>query len=270
MPIKSSLTFLLMSQPTSPVENTTSSFRYDPAKTVTRATTLSSFSTATCWYKLPYPLGDQIRERGMNQSGVTEGETFSDLWMDNLIYATAIHASHHLRGNGNLDGYEMVIDLSDMFEGIGHLVCGMLNKLLMRGPFDPEMPPEKSDRWMTRLTRYLAVVGTKLLSYVESLWETAEKDRKIRNDRIRKIRERERKTMIQGRSLEDQDDMTCKLSGVVEKLGKALDVLTVKIIRLESHGDENGEQLNNHSHPLGCQELPQQVRESRLNLAYWI
>ena len=40
---------------------------------------------------------------------MTEGETYSDLWMDNLIYATAIHASNHLCANRNLDGYIVLI-----------------------------------------------------------------------------------------------------------------------------------------------------------------
>ena len=70
----------------------------------------------------------------------------------------------------------------------------MLNELLMRGLFDPEIPPEQSNCWMTHLTCYIATVGTKLFSYVESLWETAEKDRKLQNDHTRKIRELERKT----------------------------------------------------------------------------
>jgi hypothetical protein len=51
----------------------------------------------------------------------------------------------------------------------------MLNKLLMRGLFDPEIPPEQSDHWMTHLT-HTATVGTELFSYIESLWETAKKD----------------------------------------------------------------------------------------------
>jgi hypothetical protein len=55
--------------------------------------------------------GDQIRERGKNISAVTNGKMFSDLWMDDLIYATAIHASHHLHANGNLDEYGVVICL---------------------------------------------------------------------------------------------------------------------------------------------------------------
>jgi hypothetical protein len=35
---------------------------------------------------------------------------YSDLWMDDLVYATAIHASHHLCANRNLDGYAVIID----------------------------------------------------------------------------------------------------------------------------------------------------------------
>ena len=42
---------------------------------------------------------------------MTEGETFSDLWMDDLIYATSIHASNHLCANGNLDGYVVFVVL---------------------------------------------------------------------------------------------------------------------------------------------------------------
>ena len=142
----------------------------------------------------------------------------------------------------------------------------MLNKLLMRGLFDLEIPPEQSNRWMTDLTRYTTTVGTKLFSYIKSLWETAEKDQKLQNDHTRKIRELERKTLIQGRALEDQDDMIRKLSGIVEKQEKAMDVLTAKIIHLETVNDDNGERLNNFSYRLGVLELPQQVRESRSNL----
>ena len=71
----------------------------------------SSFPTVTRRYARPYPTGDQIRERGKNLNAVTEGETFSDLWMDDLIYATSIHASNHLHANGNLDGYVMFVVL---------------------------------------------------------------------------------------------------------------------------------------------------------------
>jgi hypothetical protein len=46
---------------------------------------------------------------GKNISAVTNGETFSDLWMDDLIYAMAIHASHHLHANGNLDGNVVIV-----------------------------------------------------------------------------------------------------------------------------------------------------------------
>ena len=65
----------------------------------------SSFPTVTRQYACPYSTSDQIRERGKNFNAMTEGETYSDLWMDDLIYATAIHASNHLRANRNLDGY---------------------------------------------------------------------------------------------------------------------------------------------------------------------
>ena len=65
---------------------------------------MASFPTETHRYVHPYPTGDQIWERGENVSAMTDGETFSDLWMDDLIYATAIHSTHHLRANGNLDG----------------------------------------------------------------------------------------------------------------------------------------------------------------------
>ena len=40
--------------------------------------------------------------------------------------------------------------------------------------------------------------------------------------------------LIQGHSLEDQDDMICKLSEIIDKQEKTLDVLTVKIIHLET------------------------------------
>jgi hypothetical protein len=55
--------------------------------------------------------------------------------------------------------------------------------------------------------------------------------------------------------------MIYKLSRIVEKQGKAMDVLTVKIIHLETCDNDNGERLNNHSYHLGCLELPQLVRE---------
>ena len=82
----------------------------------------SSFPTVTCWYVHPYPTGDQIWERGKNLNAVTKGETYSDLWMDNLIYATATHASNHLRANGNLDGYVVFVVIlvrgaDPLFEG---------------------------------------------------------------------------------------------------------------------------------------------------------
>jgi hypothetical protein len=90
---------------------TDSAFVYDLAKMITRSTMELAFLTVTCRYAQPYPAGDQIRERGKNHSAVTDGEMFSDLWMDDLIYATAIHASHHLCANGNLDGYVVTVDV---------------------------------------------------------------------------------------------------------------------------------------------------------------
>jgi hypothetical protein len=137
----------------------------------------------------------------------------------------------------------------------------MLNELLMRGLFDPEVPPERTNRWMTRLTWYTATVGTELFSYIKSLWETAEKDRKLQNDHTRKIRELERKVLTQGRALEDQDDLLRKMTATLGKQEKVMEVLTQKIMLLESHDDDNGEQLNNHSYRLGCLELPQVVRK---------
>jgi hypothetical protein len=90
---------------------TDSAFIYDPAKTITQSTMASAFLTVTRRYAQPYPTGDQIQERGKNISAVTDGEMFSDLWMDDLVYATAIYASHHLHGNGNLDGYVAIGDV---------------------------------------------------------------------------------------------------------------------------------------------------------------
>jgi hypothetical protein len=141
----------------------------------------------------------------------------------------------------------------------------MLNELLMRGLFDPEIPPEKSNHWMTCLMCYTATVGTKLLSYVESLWETAKKDRKLQNDHTRKICKLEHKVLTQGRALEDQDDLLRKMTTTLEKQEKVTEVLTQKIMLLESHDDNNRERLNNHSYHLGVLELPQQVRELRSN-----
>jgi uncharacterized coiled-coil protein SlyX len=146
----------------------------------------------------------------------------------------------------------------------------MLNKLLMRGLFDPEIPPEQSNCWMIRLTHYTATVGTKLLSYIKSLWETAKTDQKLQNDHTQKIHKLEHKVLTQGRALEDHDNMICKLSTIIKKQEKAMEVLTVKIIHLESTDDDNGERLNNHSYRLGVLELAQQVRESRLNPLCWI
>jgi uncharacterized coiled-coil protein SlyX len=102
--------------------------------------------------------------------------------------------------------------------------------------------------------------ATMTLSYVEFLWETTEKDRKIC--------ELEHKIMIQGHALEDQDNMIC--NRIIEKQEKALEVLTAKIIHLETGDNDNGERLNNHSSCLGYLEMPQPVRESRSNLVYWI
>ena len=93
-----------MSSTTTPAI-TDSSFCYDPAKTITRACMGSSFPTVTHQYARPYLTGDQIWERGKNLNTVTKGEMYSDLWMDDLIYATNIHTSNHLCANGNLDGY---------------------------------------------------------------------------------------------------------------------------------------------------------------------
>jgi uncharacterized coiled-coil protein SlyX len=132
----------------------------------------------------------------------------------------------------------------------------MLNELLMRGLFNPEIPPEKSNCWMTRLTHYTTTIGTKLLSYVESLWETAEKDWKLQNDHTRKIHELECKVLTQGRALEDHDDLLRKLTAMLEKQEKVMEVLTQKIVLLESHNNDNGERLNNYSYRLGCLELP--------------
>ena len=141
----------------------------------------------------------------------------------------------------------------------------MLNKLLMWGLVDLEMPPEKSNTWMTCLTCYTAVVGTELFLYIESLWETTEKDRKIQNDHNWEICELKSKVLIQGCALEDHDDMIHKLSRLREKREEALDTLTAKVIFLETQDDDNGERLNNYSYCLGVLELPQLVRESRSN-----
>ena len=58
--------------------------------------------------------------------------------MDDLIYATVIHASNHLCANGNLDGYVMLIVV--LVFGADPLCYRMLNELLMRGLFDLEIP----------------------------------------------------------------------------------------------------------------------------------
>ena len=129
----------------------------------------SSFPTITRRYACPYLTGDQIQERGKNLNAVTEGETYSDLWMDDLIYATAIHASNHLRANGNLDGYVVFVVLGVF--SVDPLFCRMLNKLLMRGLFDPEIPPEQSNRWMTRLMHYTANERVSGLPTPVAVWE---------------------------------------------------------------------------------------------------
>ena len=173
----------------------------------------SSFPTVTHHYAHPYPTGDQIWERGKNLNAITEGETFSDWWMDDLIYATTVHTSHHFCTNGNLDGYVVIIVV--LVFGIDPSCYRMLNKLLMRGLFDLEIPPEHSNCWMTHLTHYTTTIGTKLFSCIESLWETTKKDRKAQNNHIRKIHKLEHKTLVQGHALEDQDNMICKLSSVI-------------------------------------------------------
>ena len=188
---------------------------------------------------------------------------FSNLWMDDLIYATTVHTSHHLCTNGNLDGYVVIIVV--LVFGIDPLCYRTLNELLMRGLFDLEIPPEHSNCWMPRLTRYTTTVGTELFSFVESLWETTKKDWKAQNDHTRKICKLECKTLVQGCALEDQDDMICKLSGIIEKQEKALEVLNAKIIHVETVNDGSRERLNNYSYRLGVLELPQQVEELGLN-----
>jgi hypothetical protein len=71
--------------------------------------------------------------------------------------------------------------------------------------------------------------------------------------------------LTQGQALEDHDDLLHKMMATLEKQEKVMEVLTQKIMLLESHDNDNGEQLNNHSYHLGCLELPQRVRESRSN-----
>jgi hypothetical protein len=61
--------------------------------------------------------------------------------------------------------------------------------------------------------------------------------------------------------LEDHDDLLCKLTTTLEKQEKVMEVLTQKIMLLESHDNDNGERLNNHSYCLGVMEQSQQVRE---------
>jgi hypothetical protein len=82
----------------------------------------SSFPTVTRQYARPYPTGDQIQGRGKNLNAMTEGETYSDLWMDDLIYVTAIHASNHLCANGNLDGYVVFVVI--LVYGVDSLFAG--------------------------------------------------------------------------------------------------------------------------------------------------
>jgi hypothetical protein len=67
----------------------------------------------------------------------------------------------------------------------------------MKGLFDLEIPPEQSNCWMTHLTRYTATVGTELFSYIEPLWETAKKDRRLQNDHTQKIHKLECKVLSQ-------------------------------------------------------------------------
>jgi hypothetical protein len=98
------------------------------------------------------------------------------------------------------------------------------------------------------------------------LWETAEKDCKLQNDHTRKIWELEKKVLTQGQALEDQDNLLHKMTATLEKQEKVMKVLTQEIMLLESHDDDNGERLNNHSYRLGCLELPQVVRELGSNL----
>jgi hypothetical protein len=65
--------------------------------------------------------------------------------------------------------------------------------------------------------------------------------------------------------LEDHDDLLWKMMASLEKQEKVMEVLTQKIMLLESHDDDNGERLNNQSYRIGCLEQSQQVRESRSN-----
>jgi hypothetical protein len=76
--------------------------------------------------------------------------------------------------------------------------------------------------------------------------------------------------LTQGRALEDHDNLLHKLTTTLEKQEKVMEVLTQKIMLLESHDGDNGERLNNHSYRLGVLELPQQVRESGSNPLYLI
>ena len=215
-----------------------------------------------------YPSGDQIREREKNIGTVTNGETFSDLWMDNLIYTTTIHASHHLCANRNLDGYRVVVYLLMCWWYWSPHFAGCCTSYWCVGSLI-QMPSEQLNHWMICMTCYTTVVNTELFSYVESLWETAEKDRKIQNDHRQKIQELKNKLLIQGCSLEDHKDIIHKLSGIVKKQEKALNVLTAEIIYLETWDDNNGERLNNHSYCLGVLESSQLVRELGSN-SWWL
>ena len=118
---------------------------------------------------------------------------------------------------------------------------------------------------MTHLTCYTATVGAKLLSYIESLWETTEKDHKLQNSHTWRIRELEKKVLTQGRALEDHNNLLHKMSATLKKQEKVMEVLTQKIMLLESHDNDNRERLNNQSYCIGCLEQSQQVRESRSN-----
>ena len=68
-----------------------------------------------------------------------------------------------------------------------------------------------------------------------------------------------------GRALEDHDNLLRKMAVTLEKQEKVMEVLTQKIMLLESHDDDNGERLNNQSYHIGCLEQSQQVGESRSN-----
>jgi hypothetical protein len=130
----------------------------------------------------------------------------------------------------------------------------------MHGLFNPEMPPKWSNHLMTQMTCYTAVIGTKLFSYIESLWETAEKDQKIQNDHGQKICKFKNKLLIQGHLLEDHKDMICKLSRIIKKQEKVLDMLTTKSIYLEGAEQDHEEWLMKKYNCLGNLEV-QLMRE---------